>query len=188
MSSQAQVVVRNPRVMRFIGVPLALVFVVGTWWAVIASLVHADLGWPFRGENLGAVGNTIGWVLLLLVLVASTYAAPFLLLFKETFTADGITIRKFARGQTLTPSDLTSIRTITANVRTGRRTFPFGRLVLAADPGLSRTRAILDETHTNSAEALDLVDGWVRARPEIVVDEPTRELFVSRGALSKRTD
>lgn len=189
MTPTGVVVVRIAPLRRLLGVALPGIFAVGIWWAVAASIVHREADWPIRDMHPSTVGTVILWVLLLPVGWVLTYLMLFSLFLRQTFGPQGATLRKVRRVWEMPLASLTRIEFQGYMVHTGTTQLPAERLVVHSDAGgRYPLRATLNGGLTHLDEAFEVIDGWVRLRPELVRASNAEEYFVQRGAASRRPE
>lgn len=188
MSSAHRVVVRNSRGMRVVAV-LPGVFFVALSWAIVDSLVHGDPTRDLSGVS-GPVGTTVAWLVVLVFWFLTGMTVLVLAAMREVFTPDGVSVRAALRSRHLPLADVREVRVTQVGLHTGSvlGVIPLGRIAVDPEPGRSRVKAVLNAGMSNTDQAMEVLDAWVRARPEIVRQDEARELFASRGALPARTD
>lgn len=185
MDTSTRVVVRHPWSGRLFRTVLLGAFAVPLDTVVVESLLHLDPGYAFSGKPPGPLGLTLIWVLIILPFaLMTTWAALFNLQFKETFTPTGIEIRKVLRTRRLQSTDISEVRLISGSVHTGMGVQRFPRVQIMGRGREDPWHPILDGGMTNVAQALEMLDGYVRLRPEIVQDPDLRQIFEERGVLA----
>ena len=104
---------------------------------------------------------------------------------RQVFTPEGVSVRTLFRSHHLPLTDVKEIQVTSMRVHTASvaGVIPLGALRVLPDPQRSRVRAVLNSAMGHSDAAMQVLDGWVRARPEIARHDDARALFASRGAL-----
>jgi hypothetical protein len=139
--------------------------------------------------DTGAAGValTVAVALLASVLLLTAWGAWW---FRQTLDEREATSRVLAGTTRITREQATAVRLLPVTVHAGRAggRVPLARVVVEGPDqrGMS-ARAGFDATMTSTDQALAVLDRWVRARPGLVADETTRELFRSRGSLPTPT-
>lgn len=169
------VVVRNRLLLRAVG-PVILLVGLAALYAVYGLLTT---------DQVTGLARVLVIVLLLPLAFAGIFGGPTVLMLRETFTRDEITVRPILRTRRIALADATEIRQVRAAVHTGQVAIAIGRLQVVGprSPRGAAVRAILDQTFTHADEAATILDDWVRRRPELVSDPQVRRIFVDRGVL-----
>jgi hypothetical protein len=139
----------------------------------VEAIRHRAWDWPFRGQGMPAGGMVFVWCMLGAFVAATLIPIPILLMYKAVFTTDRIIARRFLRRSEISLDEAAGIRSRNA-----------GSLLICAGEGIHLRVVGLASEFKNAEEALSVLDEWVRRRPELPIDTPTRELFMSRGVLS----
>lgn len=188
MGRIGEVVVRVRPALRFGGALGVGIFAVGIWWGAVAAIATGEADWPIRSMHPGTVGVVVLWVILIPVGIGLSYLALFLLFQKQTFGADGATVRKVVRTWRLPLASLTKVEFQGYSIHTGTAQLPAQRLLVHSDAaGRYPLRALLQGGLTHVNEAFEVVEGWVRLRPELVRGTSAEDYFVERGVLTSRS-
>jgi len=110
--------------------------------------------------------------------------------FRQTLDEREATSRVLLGTTRIARERATAVRLVPVVVHAGRAggRIPVARVVVEGpDQRGVPARAGFDATMTRSDDALAILDRWVSARPTLVTDEATRELFRSRGSLPTTT-
>lgn len=171
-------------------VPVLAVFEVGLIIGVGRSLVRGDPRAMF-GDSASTALLVVGWCLAMLFLVLLSGALVWLLTYKVTITDQEVSTSAFFRTSRLRFADTGRITFVPERVR-ARRTSPAVLRFDAADRRGTATTTVATPRNVritsgggHFGRVLAVVDQWVHQRPELVADETTRELFESRGALTR---
>jgi hypothetical protein len=106
--------------------------------------------------------------------------------FRQTIGPQEATSRVLAGTTRIARDRATAVRLVALDVHAGRAggRLPVERVVIEGpDQRGVAARTGFDATMTGPDRALDVLDAWVRTRPELVGDEATRALFRGRGVL-----
>ena len=106
--------------------------------------------------------------------------------FRQTLDEREATSRVLLGTSRIARERATAVRLVPVVVHAGRAggRIPVARVVVEGpDQRGVAARAGFDATTTRTDDALAVLDRWVRARPTLVADEPSRELFRARGSL-----
>ncbi|WP_162599761.1 hypothetical protein [Nocardioides solisilvae] len=167
------------------------------WWLRMAGLLAGVIGAvvlanaltlavgadpPLDGAGRAAVAVLL--CLVGLVLLGAAWVSWWL---RQSIDPHEATVRVLGRTHRIRQASATAVRATTATLHAGRvgGKIPLTRiLVEGPNQDGEAARAAFDATMTDVEQAAVSLDGWVRARPELVQDETTRLFFEARGVLT----
>lgn len=153
-------------------------------WANILDLTTDEPGSGAVGVS-GLAGTVLTVVLgvVATVLLLTAWGAWW---FRQTLDEREATSRVLLGTTRIARERATAVRLVPVVVHAGRAggRIPVARVVVEGpDQRGVAARAGFDATTTRTDDALAVLDRWVRAKPTLVADEPSRELFRARGSL-----
>lgn len=153
-------------------------------WANILGLTTDGQG-SGTVEVSGPAGTVLTVVLgvVATVLLLTAWGAWW---FRQTLDEREATSRVLLGTTRIARERATAVRLVPVVVHAGRAggRIPVARVVVEGpDQRGVAARAGFDATTTRTDDALAVLDRWVRAKPTLVDDEPSRELFRARGSL-----
>ncbi|WP_224275967.1 hypothetical protein [Nocardioides lacusdianchii] len=170
------------------------------WWLRLGGLLAGAMGAGLWANVLGLVANepdsgtvevsgaagaalTVGVAVVATVLLVTAWGVWW---FRQTLDEREATSRVLLGTTRIAREQATAVRVVPVVVHAGHAggRIPVARLVVEGpDQRGAAARAGFDPTMVGTDEALAMLDRWVSATPELVADEPSRELFRARGSL-----
>lgn len=179
MEPEEGVVVRNgPK--KYVAAPVILLFDAFLLATLVRGVIALD---PSAGlSGMGPTGVAIWWIVVGPISLGLLYLGIFAFTLRMDFYPDLVRMRKVLFFKTLYVADMEKIFWGSFRTSTGYAGSPATAASRIRIVG-PRRAAFLDVQLKGYDEAMEVVDGWVRRRPELVRGTNAERTFVGRGVL-----